>query len=1390
MKRARGPKQVSRPSKRGTSPQAQRRHRKGESPGLRVIGIGGSAGSIVPCAELLAAIPAPSPHAFIIAMHLSPTHESGLAALFTHATPMPVTEASEGEVLTAGHVYVIPAGSALVARKGALHLEARSSRRDPPSVIDRLFASLAESYGDQSVGVVLSGTGSDGTKGLEAIRARGGLTFVQEVGTAEHQGMPESAVQAGVVDHALPPAAIGLALGGAMAGVQRPEEASARAPATGGRKAATISAILAVLGRATGVDFAQYKRPTLERRIARRIEELQLTGPRQYLARLEADATEPQHLYREVLIQVTEFFRDPDALAALRHQALLPLLEGCRADEPLRIWVAGCASGEEAYSVAIEAFECASTFGRTPTVQVFATDLSEPALAMARAGVYPASIAAQISPERLARFFRAVDGGFEVQKRLRSACVFARHDLTRDPPFSRLDVVICRNVLIYLDTPLQQRALRTFHYALKPKGFLLLGPAETTTLARDLFVAHDRKHKLYAPSGARTEFPMMDLPVARLVPDGRQDEEAPPTRAPGRRTVPELERMAEQLYRLEYPTARIMVDDDLSILNLRGATAQYLEEPAGAPSTRLLTVVRPEFRAILGRLLHQVRTKRIRVRRDGIRCRDGARVRVVDLTVLPLDAMAEGSGRYLIVFAPGATSSTRASGQKPVGRSAGGSAARVRSLEQELRETRDYLESVIELQDAAQAEVQTAYEESLSINEEFQSTNEELETTKEELQSMNEEVTTLNEELQQRNAELSQTVTDLTNTFESTETPLVLVDRELRIRRYSPWAADLLGVRPGDLGHGLEEVRLRLAPADLRARCRAVIHEGRRDEVELEDERGHGYLFRIAPYRVVGDGIDGVVLTLVDVDAMHRLLRLSEVARHYSDVIIDTVRQPLVVLDERYLVRRANAAFYRTFRLDPRAAQGTPIFELMQGDWDFDRFHAFIEAADDTPHDTEVTHTFHDLGERILHLSTHRMQEPDRTEPSLLLAIDDVTERRRMEAYIQQAAKAEALGTMAGGLAHDLNNQLTVLMGSVEMIESAGVSESHVEDLAAVRHAAEHMAATTQQMLAFGRRQTLSPVPLELGTFLGSEEGLLRRVLGTGVRLVIEPGERPLWFTADPGRLEHALLNLAFNARDAMPAGGTLTIRAGVVTVDAAYLERYGTIGAIPGPHVRLTVTDTGVGMDEAIQARLFEPFFTTKDVGRGTGLGLASVYGFVTQSGGWIRVDSAPGKGSIFTLDFPMIESPATTAEAPPAGPVAGSDDDPATILVVDDEPMVLRTVARQLRRLGYQVQEAQHGAAALALVDRHPGPLDLLLTDVVMPGLSGPELHRRLIQRRPGTPVLFMSGHARQLLATGGSLTAAQTLLTKPFTRGELAAAVSAALAGRPPAGTLRLE
>ncbi len=661
----------------------------------RVVGIGASAGGVEAFSRLLTALRPDSGAGFVLLSHLSPSHRSELARLFTPLTEMPVRDATDGAVVKSDHVYVLPANRTLTIADGRLHLAARDGAETQPTGIDQFFQSLAVDLGPGAVGVILSGTGSDGTAGLQAIKTRGGTTYAEDPVLAAYDGMPRSAVRSGAVDFVLPIEEIAHALGRAShpsPAASKAEETSQTGPvdesdddaglagpAHSPAEAEALEQIIKILQTITDVDFHHYKRPSLARRIRHRMDEVGLGDFVDYLPRLRTDPDEVTALFDTVLIQVTGFFREPATFSALQSTVIPPLLTGRTAGTPLRAWVVGCATGQEAYSLAISFLEVEAGLGLDALARVFATDLSEAGLVKARAGKYSNDDTAGLSPDRVRQFFVPVDHGVQVIKRLREMCVFARHDITRDPPFAQLDLVFCSNLLIYMDSVLQRRVLQNIHYALKPSGYLVLGPAETTAGVEGLFSPLDRKLKIFLRRHAPSR-----LHVSLDPPGGRAPfaKPAPPPAMPMQWSTAELQRAAERVFFAEYPTASVLVNSELEVLHFQGKTTPYLEAPTGGPTAQLLRLAHTDLRLTLGRMLRQARKGQSPVRRYGIEMKVGNRARRVNVSVFPVLLDDADQQHYLVVF----DQSVRQDGKGTAEGKRSARTARVQELEADLAE--------------------------------------------------------------------------------------------------------------------------------------------------------------------------------------------------------------------------------------------------------------------------------------------------------------------------------------------------------------------------------------------------------------------------------------------------------------------------------------------------------------------------------------------------------------------------------------------------------------------------------------------------------------------------------------------------------------------------------
>jgi len=775
-----------------------------------IVGIGASAGGLEAFRQLLGALPADTGMAYVLVQHLDPRHESILAELLSQTTKMPVSEVKGDIRVQPNRVYVIPPSQDIGIVDGILKLVPRSQTGRPHMPIDYFLRTLAEVQGSRGIGVILSGTATDGTLGLKALKAEGGIAFAQDPSSAQFDGMPRSAIAAGGVDFILSPEGIAreltrLGCHPYMAAGE-PRAPSGAAPArTVEEDRASLDRIFALLRKGSGADFGAYKKTTLRRRIARRMLVNHIETLEAYARHLEDDAREIQALYQDCLITVTSFFRDPQVFEALSERVFPLLLKDRPSRTPIRVWVPGCATGEEVYSIAICLLERAAALASDPSFQIFATDLSESALDKARAGVYLENIAQDVSPERLRRFFTKVEGRYRISKDIREMCVFARHDLAAGPPFSRMDLISCRNVLIYMEPRLQERVFSTFHYALNPGGFLVLGTSESVGAASAFLAPLDEKCRIYsrkktaiAPhrplaagaSGAERSAKLVPLTPRAAIPSGIPTE-------------------ADQVLLARYAPASVVVDDGLDILEFRGDTHPFLEHGRGQASLNLIRMARKGLLLELRQTIQEARRKNAPARKDGLRIRYRGQLRDVNLEVLPLKGAAE---RCLLVIFETLPESRRAPERAAPskGRAVPAGNRESARLRQELAQAAQLLQSVVEEHDAALEELQSSNEEAVSSNEELQSVNEELQTAKEEVQSANEELATLNRELQERNLQFGQAndalkvsgdriqlALDFANAIVSTvRGPLLIMDGELRVEKGNRAYYDTFAARP------------------------------------------------------------------------------------------------------------------------------------------------------------------------------------------------------------------------------------------------------------------------------------------------------------------------------------------------------------------------------------------------------------------------------------------------------------------------------------------------------------------------------------------------------------------------------------------------------------------
>ena len=968
-----------------------------ESPGknspesaLTVVGIGASAGGLEAFTELLEHLPTDTGMAFVLLQHLDPRHKSSLPEILARSTQMSVDEVRDGMPLQRNRIYVAPSNTELGLINGALHLLPRpeSSARHMP--IDSFFRALAEDQGPKAVGVVLSGTGSDGALGLRDIKATGGVTMVQDQESAKYGGMPAAAADVDEPDVVLPPKGIAQEL--ARIHEHRPGRADADAVLAG---ADALQKVFLLLRRATGVDFTHYKRTTIERRIARRMLLQKTEKLDHYVRYLQETPAEVQRLFHDMLITVTSFFRDPETFEALKQQVFPRIVEDRSAEAPIRIWVPACSTGEEVYSIAMAITEYLAAYDAHAAVQIFATDVSEEALERARFGKYPENIAHDVSPQRLRRFFQPVGGGYQINKTIRDMCVFARQNVVKDPPFSRIDLVSCRNLLIYLGRELQHRVVPALHYSLNPGGFLMLGTSETIGGFPELFSLVDKKQKIYKKKTAVNR-----PPLSFGGPEfGNRPEPAARKRPEAPRTAADLQRAADRYVLEKFAPSGVVVDEDMQILQFRGEAGRFLTPAPGDASLNLLKMAREGLLIDLRAAIHQASKQRVTIEKQGLRVKYDSHFLNVDLEVIPLGPKEADQTHFLVLFHERAAmpASEKAPPTKPPTKDEAKDEAQreLAHLREELASTKRTLQTIIEEYEATNEELRGANEEIQSGNEELQSTNEELETAKEELQSTNEELTTLNEELENRNDELNLALNDVRNLLSSVDISIVMLDRELRIRMFTPVAEKVLGLRSGDVGRSVTELNLGIQVDRLQQQVEEVLDRLETKETAITTRNGSVYLMRTRPYRSVDDRIDGAVVALVDITEREATQQALEEARVYAESIVDAVREPLIVLDGNLRVVSANPAFYRTFHVERDATEGRLIYELGNGQWDIPPLRTLLEEIiprDAKFDDFEVEHEFPEIGHRKMVLNARRIDQGAGRKQLILLAMEDVTD--------------------------------------------------------------------------------------------------------------------------------------------------------------------------------------------------------------------------------------------------------------------------------------------------------------------------------------------------------------------------------------------------------------
>jgi two-component system CheB/CheR fusion protein len=956
---------------------------------LFIVGIGASAGGLEAFETFFRSIPPNTGLAFVLVPHLDPSHASILTEILQRCSSIPVHEAVDHMQVEADHVYVIPPNRDMAIFHGVLQLSLPDIPRGLRMPIDAFLRSLAEDQGDKAIGIVLSGTGTDGTLGLRAILGAGGITLVQEPATARYDGMPTSAIQLGYASHVLAPDKMLAAIQVSMHGLNRHQEAVERvAPATGNG----INRILMLLRSATGHDFAQYKKSTIGRRIERRMSQHSLEDIEVYARYLKEHPAEIRMLFKELLINVTSFFRDPEAFAYMMQNVLPELFEGKPDGYVFRVWVAGCATGEEAYSIAILLREYQEEVEKqshlTYRIQIYSTDLDDDAIAVARAGMYPPNIAQDVTPDRLRRFFIKEEGGYRIKKDIREMVVFAVQNVIKDPPFTRLDLLSCRNLMIYLEPELQNRLLPTFNYALKQGGVLFLSPSESIGNHPDLFVALNRKWKFYrAIHSASSSRVSAGTGLAWV------DDEANkiPEEVMKKAKETNFAELTRRVLLQSYAPASVVADIKGNILFVHGDTGRYLRPAPGQATLNLVEMAREGLQVELRSAMMLAVNQNTATLNREVSVKTNGDFQTILLSVRSLTAPeVSGQGLLLISFQEISPPTTPDKQTRTKRLSGPAEVQRIFELERELAYGKESHQAIIEEQQASNEELKSTNEELQSTNEELQSTNEELETSKEELQSLNEELVTVNSELQAKIEQLANMQNDMKNLLDNINIGTIFLDINLRIRRFTRDASKVYRLVATDVGRSLADIKADILGDDLVADARGVLDTLMPREREVQTSNGAWYLARIQPYRTLDNMIDGVVLTFADISARIAAEAAIQSQRHLAEAIVDTVREPLLVLDENWKVISVSQSFLAKFKVSAEETMNKIIFDLGNRQWDIPALHELLEnilLSDQSFEGFLVEHDFPNIGHQKMLLNARRIISPS---PMILLAMEPI----------------------------------------------------------------------------------------------------------------------------------------------------------------------------------------------------------------------------------------------------------------------------------------------------------------------------------------------------------------------------------------------------------------
>ncbi len=1290
---------------------------------LIVVGIGASAGGLEALQHFFDNLGGDTRMAFVVVQHLSPDFKSLMDELLARHTKLPIHLVENAMLVESGHVYLIPPKKEMIISGGRLLLSERDRLQELTLPIDVFFRSLAQDCGPNGIAIVLSGTGSDGSRGICDVHEAGGLVLVQDPASAQFDGMPKTAQDTGIADWIVTPQAMPGILESHLKNLETQPKVPAGKRSRATPSSAALDDVYRMLETEFGIDFKHYKPSTITRRIERRLQLAKVDDVQQYVARLKGERGELDILYRDLLIGVTRFFRNEPAFDILAHRALPELLDQCKPGRPLRVWVAGCATGEEAYSIAILLHELTADKPGT-SFQIFATDVHKGSIELAGRAFYPESSLVNVSPERRDRYFIRSGSSYQLVPELRQAIVFAAHNVIRDAPFTRIDLVSCRNMLIYFQPPVQQKVLNQFHFALNRGGIMLLGPSESPGVLLKDFETVDQQWRFYRKhSDVRT-------PVdPRLRP--RAPESSPtsgPTNSPfARYSMSNLLATYDVLLE-DFMPPSLLVNDRNELVHAFGGASKYLKPREGRQGLEILDQVDDDLKLVLSGGLRRallsptpIVFKNLRIHSNGVDV-------VHDITLRRVAPRKTEVAHILISFDCLET--------KPVVATAAATIdlgtidrEQLGLLEAELDHTKENLQAAIE-------QLETGNEELQAANEELMSSNEELQSTNEELQSVNEELYTVNAEYQSKIAQLTELTNDMDNLLASTDTGTIFLDEDLLIRKFTPQVADSFDLMPHDLGRSIETFTNNMEHPELIPDLRQVLATGKRIEREVRDARGRSFFLRILPYRAKG-GTSGAVITFVEISGLKAAEDALYNERYLLNSLLRSVPDAIYFRDTRGKFIRANPAFAARLGLDdPANALGKTSFEMPDKEAALQlhlQDEAVLRTGEAQLYRLEPRTRF--SGEPGWDLVTRLpLFGKDNEVVGVIGIFRDVTEQRQAEDKIKEAVRRR--DEFLAMLSHELRNPLAAVVTATQLLKDENLQAGQSHLIEVVDRQAHQMAHLLDDLLEASRvtqnKIEIRKVPMDLRAVVKEAAAAVGSMMNTsGLSFSVHIDPRPLTIDGDASRLQQVCVNLLTNAAKYTPRGGSVRLEAAREHTDAV-----------------IRVHDDGTGIPAEMLDAVFDLFVqssrTIERAQGGIGVGLTLARSLIGMHGGSIDAASGGvGKGSVFVVRIPLstkLVDEATVLNRSTAVPTGGK------IALVEDNDDSREMMCALLTRAGYSCKTAADGLSAVTLIDEFAPQAAVI--DVGLPGIDGFEVARR-IRANPqhrNVTLIALTGYGQQ--------------------------------------------